>query len=230
MIVDRFEYADRYLGLHPSFAVAFRYLRETLGGEVEPGRHEIVGDDVFAIIEKTNGRGREASPLEYHRRYIDIQYVVSGEETFGWSPIAECNDPKSEFDSSRDIGFYSDQPSNWVTIPAGYFAIFFPEDCHAPLAGVGPLQKIVIKVAQSLEQMIEDLHAELVVASQLHPEKKGELEKAIREIQQLLKEQQAVPATVTQRLRELTQELEFSHPRLTYVVGRVADALSQMGI
>jgi YhcH/YjgK/YiaL family protein len=197
---------------------------------VQPGRYEIVGDEVFAIIEDTTGRGREASPLEYHRRYIDIQYVVSGEETFGWSAIAECNAPKGEFDSSRDIGFYNDQPSNWVKIPAGYFAIFFPEDCHAPLAGDGAVQKIVIKVAQSLEQMIEDLHAELVVASQLHPEKKEQLQKAIQEIQQLLDEQQSVPATVTQRLRELTQELELTHPRLTFVVGRVADALSQMGI
>lgn len=230
MIVDRFEYADRYVGLNPSFAAAFRYLRESLGNEIRTGRHAIQGDELFAIIESSLGRGREASPLEYHRKYIDIQYVVAGEETFGWSAISECEDPMGDFDSSRDIGFYKDSPSNWVTIPAGFFAIFFPEDCHAPLAGSSQVQKIVVKIAQSLDQMIEDLHAELVVASQLHPEKKAQLQKAIAEIQQLIANQQTVPTSITQRLRELTQELELTHPRLTYVVGRVADALAQMGI
>jgi beta-galactosidase beta subunit len=51
---------------------------------------------------------------------------------------------------ANDIGFVKDQPTLWIPVPPGSFAVFFPEDGHAPLAGDGPLRKIVLKIGNSL--------------------------------------------------------------------------------
>src|SRR5690606_33531993 len=93
------------------------------------------------------GRGQADSPLEYHRRYLDIQYVVHGTDLIGWQPTGDCRYEQAAFDVERDIGFFVDRPGTWCRVPAGYFAIFYPEDAHAPLGGTGPVHKVVVKIA-----------------------------------------------------------------------------------
>ena len=51
------------------------------------------------------------------------------------------------FDAARDVTFFSDRPDSWLSLPAGHFAIFFPDDAHAPLAGRGTLKKAIVKIA-----------------------------------------------------------------------------------
>jgi YhcH/YjgK/YiaL family protein len=51
------------------------------------------------------------------------------------------------YSAERDIEFYSEQSTTWVDLRRGDFAIFFPTDAHAPLAGSGPLRKAIAKVA-----------------------------------------------------------------------------------
>ena len=148
MIIDRLEFADRYVSMHPQFGAAFRFLRQLNAQELPAGRVEIDGDGLFAINEQTLGRGAGATRIEHHRRYIDIQYVVSGEETIGWRDTATCSEPDGNFDSSRDVGFFLDPPLFSAKIPAGCFAIFLPEDGHAPLQGTEAVHKVVIKGRQ----------------------------------------------------------------------------------
>jgi YhcH/YjgK/YiaL family protein len=108
------------------------------------GRHSIDTDRVFLIVGQEIGRGA-VQALESHRRYIDIQYVVDGVEQIGWKPT-EGLAVASEYDPERDIMFYHDVPTTWLTIPSGHFAIFFPADAHAPLGGTGPVHKVVAKI------------------------------------------------------------------------------------
>ena len=137
----------RYESLNPHLAKGFAFLHRSDLGELENGRHEIEGDNVFAIVDRGMGRGQADSPLEFHRRYLDIQYVFKGIDLIGWSPIENCRNLKSDFDADRDLGFYEDRPGTWCRVAAGMFAIFFPNDAHAPLGGSGPIHKIVVKVA-----------------------------------------------------------------------------------
>ena len=111
------------------------------------GRHEIDGDNVFALVARGQGRGPLDSPLEFHRRYLDIQYVVSGQEAIGWLPTQQCVDVKCEYLPDQDIGFFLDRPKSWIAVAPGNFAVFFPSDAHAPLGGSGPFHKVVVKVA-----------------------------------------------------------------------------------
>jgi len=146
VVLDRLEQADRYAHLHPSFRRAFEFLRETALAALVPGRHEIDGDAIYLSIDHMDGRGREGARLECHRAHIDIQVTIDGHEQIGWRPLAECETPDGGFDAKADLGFYSDRPDTWLLVPPGTFAIFFPEDAHAPLAGSAAVKKAIVKV------------------------------------------------------------------------------------
>ncbi len=153
MILDTLARADRYLSLHPLFPRAFGFLRSADLHALAPGLHSVLDERIFAIVEECDGRTRAEAKLECHRRYIDIQLVLSGVDEMGWKPLAECVDPTTDYDAARDIRFFGDAPASWVATPAGSFCLFFPEDAHAPLvsplkgASPGRIRKVVVKVA-----------------------------------------------------------------------------------
>jgi YhcH/YjgK/YiaL family protein len=146
MILDRLENAARYLPLQRGFAEAFAFLKRPDLAQLAPGRHEIVGTQVYATVAKVDSRAREATRLEGHRKYIDIQLVVSGVEEMGWRPHRADGPVQTPYDPAKDIEFYPGVPDAWITVNPGQFAIFFPEDDHAPLAGNGAIHKVIVKV------------------------------------------------------------------------------------
>jgi YhcH/YjgK/YiaL family protein len=148
MILDRLAESERYASLHPSFARALEFLSTTNLGSLPPGRHDIDGDRLFVLIEHQTGRGHEGARLEAHRKHIDIQFTFEGMEEIGWSPLSTCRAPSGGYDEAKDISFFNDdRPSSWLSVAPGLFAIFFPEDAHAPLGGRGLLKKAIVKVA-----------------------------------------------------------------------------------
>jgi len=147
MILDRLENVDAYVGLHPGLAAAFRALAEGGLTALPAGKHEVDGNRLFAVVVRQPGRGRGAARLEVHRKYIDVQWQVAGTDVMGWRATRLCTAPDGEFDADRDLGFFSDAPEAWVTVPPDTFVVFFPGDAHAPMAGEGPLHKVVMKVA-----------------------------------------------------------------------------------
>ena len=147
MIVDRLVNAEKYFHLHPGLPTAFEFLRSANLSQMPLGKHEIDGDRLFAILARENGRGIERARLEAHRTYIDVQYDIAGGEIIGFRPTEECADIAEPYDSKRDICFFADKPHTWLSIPPGAFAIFFPEDAHAPLAGEGEIVKAIVKIA-----------------------------------------------------------------------------------
>ena len=146
MIVAPVANLERYAAVHPRFARAVEFIRRTDLAALAPGRHGVDGDEFYVSIDHQDGRGREAARLEAHRRYIDIQITLSGDEEIGWRPLGHCTRPSGEFSAERDIGFFDDPPDAWVSVPPGLFAVFFPEDAHAPLGGRGHLRKAIVKV------------------------------------------------------------------------------------
>lgn len=146
MIFDKLCNADRYAALHPLFAAAFDYLRFTDFSQIENGRYPLQGEQLIAIVEGAQGRSRENAPLERHRRYIDIQFVLSGKDEMGWRPVSECQQATCNHSEERDIQFFRDVPASWISTPPGAFCIFFPEDAHAPLVSEGAIRKVILKV------------------------------------------------------------------------------------
>lgn len=146
MILDTLDGQARYRSLHPRFARAFDWLRTCRMEELPDGRQEIDGSALYATISRETGRGQAAAKYEAHRNYIDIQYLAAGSELIGWSHLVPELGSLG-YEPARDLEFFGKKPTLWVPVPTGHFAIFFPEDAHAPLAGTGCMLKVVVKVA-----------------------------------------------------------------------------------
>jgi len=147
MIIDRLDRAQRYVSVHPGLGPGIEFLRRLNVEHLAAGRHEVDGRRLFAMVAQDQGRGREKSLLEFHRKYIDIQYLVAGADLIGWRPTDLCDRIATPYDAEKDIGFFYDRPQTWVEVPTGHLAILFPEDAHAPLATMDSVHKVVVKVA-----------------------------------------------------------------------------------
>ena len=148
MILDRLDNAERYFSLHPGFRPACEFLWRTDFTKLSAGRHEVDGARLYCMLNKGTGRGRDAARLEAHRQYIDIQYTIVGPDEIGWRALATCERVEKPFDAEADFGLFADPPETWITVSAGRFAIFYPEDAHAPLGA--PAEREVLKVVMKV--------------------------------------------------------------------------------
>lgn len=147
MIIDDLANAARYYSIHPSFREAFEYLINTDLTSLPTGETEISAG-VKGIVMDKPGMTREESlsRFECHQQNIDIQLCISGTEEMGWRPKNTCSAPQADFDPERDVQFFNDQPDMFFKLKPGQFAVFFPEDVHAPMISEGQIKKIVMKI------------------------------------------------------------------------------------
>lgn len=145
MIIAQLSEFGRYQVLHHQFAKVNEFLK-TYKFDVPNERVFIDSEKLFLIPALDNAREKDKALLEAHNRYIDIQICLEGRETFGWKNRVDCVSPKGEFDDEKDIIFYDDKPSFYFDLIPNQLAIFFPEDCHAPLIGNGQIKKLIFKV------------------------------------------------------------------------------------
>tara|TARA_R110002050_G_scaffold110989_3_gene223848 strand:- start:78 stop:539 length:462 start_codon:yes stop_codon:yes gene_type:complete len=151
MIVDTLTNRHLYTSLSPRLAKALAHLAETDFSQLEVGNYPIEGKDIFVIINDYETKPKETEPFEVHRQYIDVQYVVSGEEEFGYLPLANQTPSKLYFDKHdyAEFDFQSNQDdAAFIPLKAGMFALFFPGDIHMPGTSATPqkVRKVVIKV------------------------------------------------------------------------------------
>lgn len=146
MVIDTLDNLYYYTNLHKFFKPAFEFLTKENLKEYSEGRHDIVRNDVYALISKAKGRAMKGASLEAHIKYIDIQVALSGEDLIGYKPLDECRIKKAEYDAKGDCVFFKDKSNFWFKLKGNSFAIFFPHDAHAPLAGNSDVLKVVIKV------------------------------------------------------------------------------------
>jgi biofilm protein TabA len=147
MIIDTLQNASKYFSVHPLFEKAFAYISTIDLQNQEDGKFEIA-EGLKAIFSNAAGKTAEASlaKFECHNSNIDIQLCINGVETIGWKPREKCNTPNGEFNIEKDVQFYNETPDMFFQLTNGQFAIFFPEDVHAPMIGEGEIKKLVIKV------------------------------------------------------------------------------------
>ncbi|WP_162052609.1 YhcH/YjgK/YiaL family protein [Pontibacter pamirensis] len=147
MVLDSLQNANRYYTLHPLFEQAFRFLQETDLLALSQGQQAIEGRNLFAIISEGTGTTEKEAKLEVHRKYIDLQYVISGTDHMGWKSLAFCEQPDIPYIEERDAAFFPDKTGNWFDVPAGYFTIFYPDDAHAAMITEETVRKVVLKIA-----------------------------------------------------------------------------------
>lgn len=132
--------------LHPRFKQAFDYIKANDLTKAAPGKIELDGNNLFISVAEITGKSKEAAKMETHNKYIDIQIPVVGIETMGWLAGDNCQNSAEGYNADKDITFFSEQPSTYIQVRPGEFAIFFPEDGHAPAIGEGFIKKLIVKV------------------------------------------------------------------------------------
>jgi len=149
MIVDRLENAALYFGLGERITSALRYLKSNDCTKLPVGKIPIRGEQIFAIVQDNMTKPRAEGVWEAHRKFIDVQFVAAGVEEMGYANISTLT-VKTPYDEKVDYALFNGAGS-FVTVPAGSFTIFFPEDGHIPGSAISdqpaPVRKIVVKVA-----------------------------------------------------------------------------------
>lgn len=146
MIVDAIKNAELYYSLSPRIKQAFDWLAVTDVASLSAGRHDIDGDNLFVNVMDIELKPDHEAALEIHNRYIDIQIMIGEQERYGWSERCDCHTPREEFNTERDVQFFNDQPQTIFALNQRQFAIFFPEDAHAPMLGEGKVRKLIFKL------------------------------------------------------------------------------------
>jgi YhcH/YjgK/YiaL family protein len=146
-IIDTLSHAGRYHALGDRIAAGLRFLVDNDLQALEPGRHDILGDDCYALVEDYQTAPRDGRRWEAHRNHIDIQCVASGRELLGCADLAQMQ--SAEYDPAKDLEFVSGPDGQFTVVEAGTFVILRPTDAHMPGIAVDrpePVRKVVVKV------------------------------------------------------------------------------------
>lgn len=147
MILDRLENASFYSSISKNLQKGFDFLNSTDLANLAPGRHEVDGSNVFALVSEYDSKEPEECRLEAHRTYTDIQYIISGREAIGYAMLGN-QEVLIPFSEEKDIVFLTGHNSSLI-LETGMFAVFFPQDVHRPCMQIdGPVKvkKVVVKV------------------------------------------------------------------------------------
>jgi YhcH/YjgK/YiaL family protein len=146
MIIDTIENLSKYDTLNPYFADVVEFLKSNDLQTMEPGKYPIKDKDLFVNLQVAKQRTKDTAFLETHIEMIDIQIPITCAETFGYTPL--CDLPDFEYNAEKDITKYGDtKAQTYVTVNPGQFAIFFPQDGHAPCIIDEPeVKKAIFKV------------------------------------------------------------------------------------
>ncbi len=146
MILDTLENYQLYSTINERIAKGFAFLRNTDLDAIPSGKHDIEGDTIFALVQEYPTKPLNECKLESHKKYIDIQYMIRGEEFMGVT--TKNNQVVIEQNPERDYTFYEGETS-LVRVGQGMFTIFFPDDIHQPCVqteSAAEVKKVVIKV------------------------------------------------------------------------------------
>jgi len=145
MIIDTLDNFGKYVALNPLFAEVEKFMQENNLEALEDGKYPIKDKDLFVNITTAKGKEPEEAVLETHRKMIDIQIPLDGDETYGYTPLSDL--PDAEYNAEKDITKYEEMAQSFIDCKPGMFAIFFPQDGHAPCISLAPeIKKAIFKV------------------------------------------------------------------------------------
>ena len=151
MIIDQLKNISLYFGINENLTIALRYLQNINLSNISPGRYEIDGSKIYALIQEYETKPREKGLWEAHRLYTDVQYIARGSELIGYANVDNLKAIK--YDADKDFLLLQGD-GDFFEVQAGTFVIFMPQDAHMPGISVSvpqTVEKIVLKVCMSTE-------------------------------------------------------------------------------
>lgn len=127
---------------------AFQFLKSANLKELPLGIQELEGKHLFVNVQEYYGKTKSEALFESHKKYIDIQYVIEGEEIIGLATLGQVK-VKEKYNEEKDIAFYDLDGGNYRKATPENFFLFFPDDVHRPSITAGDsiqIKKIVVKI------------------------------------------------------------------------------------
>ena len=146
MIFDTLENIKNYEGLGRVYT-ALEFLAKTDFTKIELGRYELCADEIIYMLQRYD-TDPDKTISEAHKKYIDIQFMVKGEELIGVAPF-ECAKTETQAIPENDVWFYECK-TEAITLIENSFMVLYPNDLHCPgVATKGKAltcKKVVVKV------------------------------------------------------------------------------------
>ena len=150
MILDTLDAIGKYAGISPNFETAVRWLQETDPEALEPGRTDIDGEKVYAVVSENRLEPKEPV-FEVHRRYADIQIILQGREGFLYGregrelSVNKACQEHSQYKKRLQKPLYIGRI--FLSKPGSVYHVL-PEKDRRPLSPAAPVpdRKLVVKV------------------------------------------------------------------------------------
>lgn len=138
----------------PTLVKGLAYLANTDFSTLVPGRYELDGDKMFALVQDNQTQPKAQRKAETHEKYIDVQYIAEGVEVMGYALNSPEHEIKENLLAEKDAIFYKTVKGEIdLVVFQGMYAVFFPHDVHRPgcMYGAEPsiVKKVVLKIAVS---------------------------------------------------------------------------------
>lgn len=146
MVVDTLENLEKYESLNPLFSIVVNFLKSTDIHSLEPGKIVLKEKELIVNISQITPKSKEEVKLETHNEFIDIQIPLSDTEVMGYTPAKDCVPDDALYDAEKDLTFFEGEAMDYISVKPGMFAVFFPQDGHAPGISKYGVKKIVVKV------------------------------------------------------------------------------------
>jgi len=140
--------------LSPELKKIIAAVLDRLETPIESGRHEI-DENAFFMVMDDHTQLLAQRKSECHSRYLDVQVLLEGKESFGYS-LLPYKGLDEDYLNDKDLAFSEQMEGeeHFAKLSAGEFIIFYPGQPHRPLVAVDdkpmPVRKVVIKVDKAL--------------------------------------------------------------------------------
>ncbi len=143
---------EGYKNVHPRMKAALEALQKLAASNPADGRYEIDGDNIYANVGTGTTRLAKDAKFEMHKKYIDIQCVIEGQEIIG-NETTDKLVPVNEYQADGDYQLFEmNNEYDPMIVSAGELMIIFADEPHCPSLAVNDtpakVKKIIVKVLQ----------------------------------------------------------------------------------
>ena len=137
MIVTELENLCQYYGVNKLLSKILSFLQDNPNPTI--GKHDL-GDECYVNVMEYDTKDNDGK-YEAHRRDLDVQIMLSGEEIVYVQSLASSV-PKSEYDAEKDVQFFSANERQSIVLQEGTAVIFLPQDVHRPSIKLGEIKRV----------------------------------------------------------------------------------------
>lgn len=125
---------------------AVNYLKGLAISEADSGRKVVVNENFFYTVQSYVTKSEEECKLESHRKYVDIQIIVNGEEQMDLADVSRLT-VKEPYDPETDAMIWNiPQRMARTTLKSGDCIVLYPENAHRGAIAKGDVFQEVIKI------------------------------------------------------------------------------------